>query len=158
MTDKTNDPQQTLEHAMSEERIDAVWLEGGVFVEAVQVTRVPMLVTDPTLPGNPVVSANTAFLNFAGYSMQEILGRDTHFMDGLHTNPTLIGRFEVALKEGRDETLDLLQYRKDGRTRHASVFVRGTSGRGLSAPTRQIGGEVGVSGEGGVTTTNSLNV
>jgi two-component sensor histidine kinase len=44
-------------------------------------------------------------------------------MDGLRTNPALIERFEAALKEGRDETLDLLQYRKDGRTRHASVFV-----------------------------------
>jgi PAS domain S-box-containing protein len=123
MTDKTNDPQRTLERAMSEERIDAVRLEGGVFVDAVRVTRVPMLVTDPTLPGNPVVFANSAFLDFAGYSMQEVLGRDPHFMDGLRTNPALIERFEAALKEGRDETLDLLQYRKDGRTRHASVFV-----------------------------------
>jgi PAS domain S-box-containing protein len=97
--------------------------QGGVFVEAVRATRVPMLVTDATLVNNPIVFANGAFLAMSGYTMEEVIGRDPHFMDGPRTAPAAIQRFKSAICAGRDETLDLLQYRKDRSTLSASVFV-----------------------------------
>src|SRR5690349_9571551 len=103
MTDSTDGPQQTPDRARSERRI-----------EAVRATRVPMLVTDPTLPDNPVVFANDAFLAMSGYAMEEVIGRGPHFMDGPLTSGMSIQRFKAAITAGRDETLDLLQYRKDG--------------------------------------------
>lgn len=39
----------------SELRMENVRLQGGMFVEAVQVTRMPMMATDATLPGNPII-------------------------------------------------------------------------------------------------------
>jgi PAS domain S-box-containing protein len=115
--------QQTPKRFLSEGRIEALRVRGGIFVEAVRVTRVPMLVTDPTLPGNPIVFTNDAFLALYGYQAKEVIGRDPHFMDGPRTRPASIDRFKAAIAAGRDETLDLLQYRRDGSTLWASVFV-----------------------------------
>jgi hypothetical protein len=39
----------------------------GVFFAAVEMTRMPMILTNPRLPNNPVVFANKAFLDLTGY-------------------------------------------------------------------------------------------
>jgi PAS domain S-box-containing protein len=80
-------------------------------------------VTDATLPGNPIVFANQAFVDLSGYSMDELLGQDPHFMNGAGTDPEAIRRYEAATREGRDETLEILQYRKDGTPFRAMLFA-----------------------------------
>ena len=62
--------------------MEGVRQQGGMFVEAVRVTRMPMLVTDAKLPGNPIIFANRAFIELSGYSHNELLGQDPHFMNG----------------------------------------------------------------------------
>jgi PAS domain-containing protein len=59
----------TPERTVAERHIEAVRQQGGLFVEAVRRTRMPMLVTDATLPGNPIVFANHAFVDLSGYGM-----------------------------------------------------------------------------------------
>src|SRR5215207_9811961 len=122
-----NDFQQnmpdTVARTMAERHIDAVRQQGGMFVEAVRVTRMPMLVTDATLPGNPIIFANRAFINLSGYTEEELLGQDPHFMNGEGTDPEAIQRYESATTEGRDETLEILQYRKDGTPFRAMLFA-----------------------------------
>jgi PAS domain S-box-containing protein len=113
----------TPERSVSERHIEAVRQQGGMFVEAVRRTRMPMLVTDATLPGNPIVFANQSFVDLSGYSMDELLGQDPHFMNGEGTDPEAIRRYEVAIMEGRDETLEILQYRKDGSPFRAMLFA-----------------------------------
>ena len=113
----------TNERTVSERHIEAVRQQGGVFVEAVRRTRMPMLVTDATLPGNPIVFANQSFVDLSGYSMAELLGQDPHFMNGEGTDPEAIRRYEAAILERRDETLEILQYRKDGTPFRAMLFA-----------------------------------
>jgi PAS domain S-box-containing protein len=113
----------TLERTVSERHIEAVRQQGGLFVEAVRRTRMPMLVTDATLPGNPIVFANQSFVDLSGYSMDELLGQDPHFMNGEGTDPEAIRRYEAAIVEERDETLEILQYRKDGTPFRAMLFA-----------------------------------
>jgi PAS domain S-box-containing protein len=113
----------TAERTTAERHIDAVRQQGGVFVEAVRRTRMPMLVTDATLPGNPVVFANQAFIELSGYAMDELLGQDPHFMNGKGTDPEAIRRYEAAIMEGRDETLEIQQYRKDGTPFRAMLYA-----------------------------------
>jgi hypothetical protein len=43
----------TAERAVSERHIEGVRQKGGMFVEAVRRTRMPMLVTNAALPDNP---------------------------------------------------------------------------------------------------------
>src|SRR4051812_1561120 len=113
----------TAERTLAERHIEAVRQQGGMFVEAVRVTRMPMLVTDATLPGNPVLFANQAFIDLSGYTSDELLGQDPHFMNGQETDPEAIRRYETAIKDGRDETLEILQYRKDGTPFWATLFA-----------------------------------
>jgi PAS domain S-box-containing protein len=113
----------TNERTVAERHIEAVRQQGGVFVEAVRRTRMPMLVTDATLPGNPIVFANQAFVDLSGYTIDELLGQDPHFMNGEGTEPEAIRRYQAAVMEGRDETLEILQYRKDGTPFRAMLFA-----------------------------------
>ncbi|HEX2556394.1 MAG TPA: histidine kinase dimerization/phosphoacceptor domain -containing protein [Microvirga sp.] len=107
----------------AERHIEGIRQQGGMFVEAVRVTRMPMLVTDATLPGNPITFANKAFLNLSGYSIEELLGQDPHFMNGEETDPEAIQQYQTAIAEGRDETLEILQYRKDGTPFWSMLFA-----------------------------------
>ena len=113
----------TPERSDAEQQVEAVQQQGGIFVQAVAATRVPMMVADATLPGNPVIFANGAFLDMSGYTMDEVLGQEPHFLDGPDTDPATILRFKAALTDQRDETLEVLQYRKDGSTLWATLFV-----------------------------------
>ena len=45
--------------------------------EAVRVTRMPMLVTDATLPGNPITFANQAFMDLSGYTIDYGVSTET---------------------------------------------------------------------------------
>ena len=108
---------------LSERHVEAVRDQGGIFVEAVRVTRMPMLVTDATLPGNPITFANDAFIDLSGYTIGELLGQDPHFMNGEETDPGAIRRYETAMTNRRDETLEILQYRKDGTPFRAMLFA-----------------------------------
>ena len=108
---------------LSERHVDALRQQGGVFVDAVRLTRMPMIVTDATLPGNPIVFANAAFIELSGYSEDELLGQEPHFMNGDDTEPAAIQRYEAAMAKGRDETLEILQYRKDGAPFRAMLFA-----------------------------------
>jgi PAS domain S-box-containing protein len=83
----------------------------------------PMIVTDPTLPGNPLTFANAAFVELSGYSVEELLGQDPHFMNGPDTDPAAIAEYENAMGQGRDATLEILQYRKDGTPFQAMLFA-----------------------------------
>jgi PAS domain S-box-containing protein len=123
MNDFEENKADTPERTVSERHIEAVRQQSGVFVEAVRRTRMPMLVTDATLPGNPIVFANQSFVDLSGYSMDELLGQDPHFMNGKGTDPEAIRRYEAAIPEGRDETLEILQYRKDGTPFRAMLFA-----------------------------------
>jgi PAS domain S-box-containing protein len=126
-SDRMNEFQENLAdtpaRTLSERHLEAVRQQGGMFVEAVRLTRMPMLVTDATLPGNPITFANRAFTELSGYTLDEVLGQDPHFMNGEGTDPEAIERYQAAIAEGRDETLEILQYRKDGTPFRAMLFA-----------------------------------
>src|SRR5918994_6360829 len=105
--DRMNEFQENLadtaERTLAERHIEGVRQQGGMFVQAVRVTRMPMLVTDATLPGNPIVFANSAFLELSGYVIDELLGQDPHFMNGEKTDPEAIERYQASMIARRDE-------------------------------------------------------
>jgi PAS domain S-box-containing protein len=109
--------------SLAEAAIERLREKGGVFVQAVRATRMPMAVTDPSLPGNPIVFANEAFLRLSGYDMEEVLGQQPFFMNGEETDAEDAVRFRQALAEDRDEVIETVQYRKDGSRFVASLFL-----------------------------------
>src|SRR3954447_9214058 len=113
----------TDERTSSERHLANVQEQGGVFVEAVHLTRMPMLITDAALPGNPIIFANRAFIELSGYTEDELLGQDPHLMNGKQTDADAIWQYETAINEGRDNTVEILQYRKDGKPFWAMLFA-----------------------------------
>lgn len=98
--------------------------DGGPFVTAVQSTRMPMVISDPTVPGNPIIFANDSFLALTGYEREEVLGQSYHFMMGADTDPDARAQIEAASDEGFSATYpEVLYYRKDGSTFWAIIFI-----------------------------------
>ena len=68
--------------AKAERNIRGIEERGGLFVEAVEATRMPMAVTDPGVINNPIIYANPAFLELCGYERDEVLGQNYFFLAG----------------------------------------------------------------------------
>jgi PAS domain S-box-containing protein len=84
---------------------------------AVERTRMPMVISDPRKPDNPIVLANQAFLDLTGYAASEVLGRNCRFLQGPDTSQADIQRLRDGLARGEDRIdIELLNYRKDGST------------------------------------------
>lgn len=104
-----------------ERRIEGeIHREGGggtdPFAAAVRATRMPMLITDPRQPDNPIVFVNDAFARLTGYSREETLGRNCRFLQGPGTNDADVKRMRDAVARRVPIELDLLNYRRDGTT------------------------------------------
>ncbi len=107
----------------AEAAIEKLRREGGVFVDAVRATRMAMAITDPTLPGDPIVFANESFLKLSGYRMDEVLGQQPHFLNGAGTDPNDAARFAEALRNDQDDLVETVQYRKNGSRFVATVLL-----------------------------------
>lgn len=107
----------------AEAAIDHLGQEGGPFVAAVEATRMPMVITDPTIAGNPIVYANAAFLGLCGYGREEVLGRTFHFLSGPDTDPEVARRIDTAIGARHDITVEVRLHRKDGRSIWVMLYV-----------------------------------
>ena len=90
---------------------------------AVERTRMPMVVSDPRLPDNPIVLANSAFLALTGYTAEEIIGRNCRFLQGPDTDPASIDQIRAAVAEQRDLTIEILNYRSDGKPFWNQLYI-----------------------------------
>ncbi|MGI4732007.1 MAG: PAS domain-containing protein [Janthinobacterium lividum] len=86
------------------------------FVAAVRATRMPMIITNPRLPDNPVVFANEAFCRLSGYPRDEILGRNCRFLQGEATDPAAVARIREAVRQVQPIEIDVQNFRKNGDT------------------------------------------
>lgn len=87
---------------------------GNIFFAAVEMTRMPMIVTDPRQPDNPVVFANNAFQKMTGYGSDEIVGQNCRFLQGPDTDKQTLDEVRRAVAERREFATEILNYRKDG--------------------------------------------
>jgi len=71
-------------------------------------------VADATREGFPLTFVNDAFLRLTGYTRDEVMGRSCRFLQGADTDPSAISAVSSALREGREATVVLRNYRKDG--------------------------------------------
>jgi PAS domain S-box-containing protein len=81
---------------------------------AIRAVTQGILITDPTLPDNPIVYASPGFERLTGYSAAEVLGKNSRFLQGRDTDPEAVARIREALREGLPWTAELLNYKKDG--------------------------------------------
>ncbi|MEN7537014.1 PAS domain-containing protein [Aurantiacibacter flavus] len=73
-----------------------------------------LVIADAQLPDMPLVYVNRAFERVTGYSREFVIGRNCRFLQGTDTNPADRQLIHDALEEGREITVDILNYRADG--------------------------------------------
>ncbi len=97
--------------------------EGDPFAAAVRATRMPMVITDPQQPDNPIIFCNEAFQKLTGYERDEIIGRNCRFLQGPDTDRDDVQRIRDAIAAGNSIDVDLLNYRKDGSTFWNALYL-----------------------------------
>ena len=81
---------------------------------AVAAARNGILITDPSLPDNPIIYANPGFERITGYSAEEVLGRNCRFLQGEDRDQLVLKKILAAEREGRECQVVVRNYRKDG--------------------------------------------
>ena len=93
------------------------------FIEVAQRSRLPLLLTDPSLPDHPIVYANPAFLKLTCYTLDEVIRQNCRILQGSKTDPAAVQRIREAIAEGLEIHQELLNYRKDGSSFWNELFM-----------------------------------
>lgn len=107
---------RTLTHAGLDDR-------SNVFFAAIEMTRMPMVLTDPNQPDNPIVFANKAFLDLTLYHEDEVLGRNCRFLQGAATDSEHTAEMRNAIENRESVALEVLNYKRDGTPFWNAVFI-----------------------------------
>lgn len=85
----------------------------GPFVVAAETTRMPMVFTDAKASNHPIIFANQAFLDLAGYEEDEVLGQSFDFLMERGTDPETVAELRTAFEGARDLNTQVRYHRKD---------------------------------------------
>lgn len=72
--------------ALSTSRANAI-LENAdhSLMSAIQAAQRSYVISDPTMPDNPIIFASKGFLDLSGYTLENTLGRNCRFLQGHYT-------------------------------------------------------------------------
>jgi PAS domain S-box-containing protein len=94
-----------------------------IFFAAVKTTRMPMTVTDPHQPDNPIIFCNEAFSFMTGYAEDEIVGSNCRFLQGPETDREVINQIRAAVEKREEGAVEVLNYRRNGSTFWNALFI-----------------------------------
>lgn len=89
-------------------------LSEGDAVATLAKAGVAVVVTNPSLPDNPIVYINDAFERVTGYDRSAVIGRNCRFLQGPQTDPDHRRILREGIAAGEEVSLDILNYRADG--------------------------------------------
>eukprot|EP01035_Chromulina_nebulosa_P019101 gene19101-24935_t len=92
-------------------------------VKALQTAQQNFVISDPSMPDNPIVYASQGFLALTGYTLDQVLGRNCRFLQGPDTDVKAVDRIRRGIERGEDTTVVLLNYRSDGTTFWNQFFI-----------------------------------
>ena len=81
---------------------------------AIAATSNGIVITDSTLPDNPIIFCNPAFESMTGYPPSDVVGRNCRFLQGPDTDPATIAQIRQAVREQLECQVVIKNYRKDG--------------------------------------------
>ncbi|MBK1646319.1 PAS sensor protein [Thiocapsa imhoffii] len=80
--------------------------------------------SDPDQEDNPIVYANAAFELITGYEREDIIGHNCRFLHGEDRDQVGLTKIREAIREHRDTTVTLRNYRKDGTLFYNRLSIR----------------------------------
>ena len=90
---------------------------------AMNHSTAPMVLCDPHLTDTPMVAVNQAFAELTGYPIEEIVGRNCRFLQGLRTDPVSPTRIRACLDAGQGCIEWIVNYRRDGSQFYNLLFI-----------------------------------
>jgi PAS domain S-box-containing protein len=81
---------------------------------AMEEAPLGITLTDAGDEDNPILYTNEHFQQITGFTKQEVLGRDSRFLQGENTDPDKVERIREAIEAGEPITVELQNYRADG--------------------------------------------
>ena len=95
---------------------DGAWAlrNDRAIAQTVRHAQIPLCITDPTLPDNPIVFANAAFCELTGFSEEEVIGQNCRMLQGPGTMDESIAAIRKVIASAEVDTVEILNYRKDG--------------------------------------------
>lgn len=82
---------------------------------AIDEAPLGLTITDPSREDNPITYVNDRFETLTGYEGSEVIGRNHRFLQGEGTDPADRAALRAAVDERRTESVEILNYRKNGR-------------------------------------------
>mmetsp|Transcript_15890 Transcript_15890/g.15259 ORF Transcript_15890/g.15259 Transcript_15890/m.15259 type:complete len:754 (+) Transcript_15890:248-2509(+) len=92
-------------------------------IEALIHSQQNFVLSDPSLPDNPIVYCSEGFCKLTGYKRQHILGRNCRFLQGPGTDQGAVDIIRKGVMEGCDISVCLLNYKADGSPFWNQFFV-----------------------------------
>ena len=92
-------------------------------IDAVGVSPIAMVVSNPRLPDNPLEVVNSAFCDLTGYAESDVVGRNCRFLAGESTEPWVSSQIRGAIRDRRPILADILNYRRDGAAFRNGVMI-----------------------------------
>lgn len=71
-------------------------------------------ISDLSRPDNPLIYVNSGFEQLTGYRRDSVLGRNCRFLQGPETDRVAAETIREAIREQRECTVEILNYRRDG--------------------------------------------
>ncbi|KTC92407.1 bifunctional diguanylate cyclase/phosphodiesterase [Fluoribacter dumoffii] len=90
---------------------------------AIEASTHGVVILDISKPTLPIIYVNKAFERITGYSERQILGQNLTFLHGSQMEHVNHKRINLAIKELREETVELESYRRNGEVFWAEVSV-----------------------------------
>jgi len=84
------------------------------FVAVAESFPACIVISDMTMPGNPMFFINQEFSRVTGYAKHEAQGRNCRFLQGPRTEPNSVAVIQDTLRRGVDCHVKLTNYRKTG--------------------------------------------
>jgi PAS domain S-box-containing protein len=92
-------------------------------IEAIGLSPIAMVASNPRRPDNPLELVNAAFCRLTGYSEPDVLGRNCRFLSGVDTDPATTEQIRAGVRNARPVLVDILNYRRDGRAFRNGVMI-----------------------------------
>jgi PAS domain S-box-containing protein len=90
---------------------------------AIAATSDGIVITDATQPDNPLIYCNAAFEHITGYRRDEIMGRNSRFLQGPATDPATVAQMRRAVHAGQPCRVTIVNYRRDGSPFHSDLSI-----------------------------------
>lgn len=104
-------------------------------VEALDELPGSFILTDPAMPGHPIVYASRGLASLTGYPPREVLGRNARLFQGADTDRAAVAGVREAVRGQRPHQVSILNYRRDGEAHwvllHLAPVFHASDGRVL---------------------------